>query len=74
MEGLRLFEVLYIVASYNGKDAASFAPTGERVIEKNADGTARRVVRVKYTARQTGNQVQPLELTYTDDGEPFDVK
>ena len=67
-------KLLGFTRSYNGKDAASFAPTGERVIEKNADGTARRVVRVKYTARQTGNQVQPLELTYTDDGEPFDVK
>ena len=67
-------KLLGFTRSYNGKDAASFTPTGERVIEQNADGTARRVVRVKYTARQTGNQVQPLELTYTDDGEPFDVK
>lgn len=56
--------------SYNGKDAASFTPTGERIIEKNADGTAKRVIRVKYTHRQTGNQYQPIELTYTDDGEP----
>ncbi len=60
--------------SYNGKDAASFTPTGERILEKNADGTAKRAIRVKYTTRQTGNQYQPLELTYTDDGEPFDVK
>ncbi len=60
--------------SYDGKDAASFTPTGERILARHADGTAKRVIRVKYTPRQTGTPYQPLELTYTDDGEPFDVK
>ena len=38
------------------------------------DGTARRAIRVTYTTRRTGDPIQPLELTYTDDGTPFDVK
>lgn len=61
------------VRSYNGKPAASFLPTGERVVARGADGAPTRAVRVKYTTRATGDQIQPYELTYTDDGEPFDL-
>ena len=66
--------LLGFTRSYNGKEAASFTPTGDRVLERNPDGTARRALHVKYTTRQTGDPIQPLELTYTDDGVPFDVK
>ena len=44
------------------------------MVERNADGTPKRAVAIVYTARQTGDKLQPLELTYTDNGEPFDVK
>ena len=60
--------------SYNGKETAFFTPKGARVVERNADGTPKRAVAIVYTARQTGDKLQPLELTYTDNGEPFDVK
>ena len=60
--------------SYNGKEAAFFTPTGDRVVARNPDGSARRAVHVSYTSRQTGNPIRPFELTYTDEGEPFDVK
>ena len=60
--------------SFNGVAAADFTPTGERILEKNPDGTARRVVTVKYVPRQTGDRIQPLELSYADDGEPRNLK
>lgn len=66
--------LLGFTRSYNGKEAASFTPTGDRILERNPDGTARRAIRVTYTTRRTGDPIQPLELTYTDDGTPFDVK
>ena len=48
--------------------------TGARILERIPVGTARRAIRVTYTTRRTGDPIQPLELTYTDDGTPFDVK
>ena len=66
--------LLGFTRSYNGKEAASFTPTGDRILERNPDGTTRRAIRVTYTTRRTGDPIQPLELTYTDDGTPFDVK
>ncbi len=66
--------LLGFTRSYNGKAAAFFTPAGDRVLERNPDGTARRALHVKYTPRQTGDPIRPLELTYTDDGVPFDVK
>lgn len=59
---------------YNGRAAASFTMTGDRILEKNPDGTAKRAVRVKYIVRQTNDRIQPMQLTYVDEGEPFDVK
>lgn len=53
--------------SYNGKDAASFAPNGERIIERKPDGTPAKTIPVKYIARSTGDPQQPLELTYMDE-------
>ena len=67
-------DLLGFSRSYNGREAAFFTPKGARVTERNPDGTAKRAVAVAYTARQTGDKLQPLELTYTDNGEPFDVK
>lgn len=67
-------DLLGFSRSYNGQEAAFFTPKGARVTERNPDGTPKRAVAVAYTARQTGNKIQPLELTYTDSGEPFDVK
>ncbi len=65
---------LGFVRSYNGKDAASFTPTGERIIDRAPDGAPGKVVRVKYVPRGTGDAIQPYELTYLDDGEPFEAK
>ena len=55
------------------KPTASFTRTGERIVEKNEDGSPKKLVRVRYIMRKTGNDFQPLELTYTDDGEPMEL-
>ena len=57
-----------------GREPESFTREGERIVEKNPDGTAKRVVRVKYIPRQTGNAVSPVELIAVDDGDPHDSK
>ena len=59
--------------SYNGEASASFTVKGERIVERNPDGTPKRLVRVKYTPRGTGDAIQPVELTYLDDGEPYEA-
>lgn len=60
--------------SYNGEPSASFTVKGERIVERNPDGTPKKLVRVKYTPRGTGDAIQPVELTYLDDGEPYEAK
>lgn len=60
--------------SYNGEPSASFTMKGERIVERNPDGTPKKLVRVKYTPRGTGDAIQPVELTYLDDGEPYEAK
>lgn len=65
------------VRTIKGQEMASFTATGERIVEKNADGSPKTVVRVKYLPR--GNRAGahanlPPELTYVDDGEPFPFK
>jgi len=60
--------------SYNGKDAATFTAAGDRVVERRADGTPAKAVHVKYIPRSSNDQLEPLTLSYIDDGEPFDVK
>ena len=59
--------------SYNGEASASFTVKGERIVERNPDGTPKKLVRVKYTPRGTGDAIQPVELTYLDDGEPYEA-
>ena len=59
--------------SYNGEASASFTAKGERIVERNPDGTPKKLVRVKYTPRGTGDAIQPVELTYLDDGEPYEA-
>ncbi len=56
--------------SRNGTPTASFTPTGERIVSRTADGKPKQLVSVRYLTRRTGNDVTPVELTYTDDGEP----
>ena len=56
--------------TFNGKTAASFTPTQERILEMDAAGKPTKVVPVKYVTRQTGDSFQPLELSYVDEGEP----
>ena len=60
--------------SYNGKDTASFTAAGDRIVERNADGTPAKAIRVKYVPRATNDKLEPLRLSYIDEGEPFDVK
>ena len=60
--------------SYNGKDTAAFTATGDRIVERRGDGTPAKAVHVKYTPRSTNDPLEPLTLSYLDDGEPFDVK
>ena len=62
------------VRSYNGKVASSFLKADERIVETNPDGSPKKLVRVKYMARGTGDAIQPLELTFMDDGEPYEAK
>ena len=59
--------------SYNGEDSASFTVKGERIVERNPDGSPKKLVRVKYMPRGTGDAIQPIELTYMDDGEPYEA-
>ena len=60
--------------SYNGEASASFTVKGERIVERNPDGTPKRLVKVKYMPRGTGDALQPVELTYLDDGDPYEAK
>ena len=57
-----------------GKEVAAFTATGERIVERNADGSPKKVVRVRYLPRGTRNPAHPNlppELTYVDEGTPF---
>ena len=56
-----------------GQSAVEFKSPCERIVEKNPDGSAKRLVRVKYVSRKTGDRTAPFELTYIDDGEPYDA-
>ena len=65
--------LLGYVRSVGGKEVAAFTATGERIVERNADGTPKKVVAVQYLPRSTRNAVHPSlppELTYVDNGEP----
>ena len=60
--------------SYNGKDTAAFTAAGDRIVERNADGSPAKAVHVKYVPRSTNDQLEPVTLSYIDDGDPFDIK
>ena len=60
--------------SYNGKDTAAFTASGDRIVERHADGTPAKAVHVRYTPRSSSDKLEPVTLSYLDDGEPFDVK
>ena len=60
--------------SYNGRDTASFTAAGDRIVERNADGKPTKAVHVRYAPRSSSDKLEPLVLSYLDDGEPFDVK
>ena len=62
------------IRSYNGRDTASFTAAGDRIVERNADGTPAKAVHVRYVPRSSSDKLEPLTLSYLDDGEPFDVK
>ncbi len=50
---------------------ASFTATGERIVDRNADGTPKTVVKVRYLPRNMRNTTHPNlppELTYVDEG------
>jgi hypothetical protein len=51
----------------NGKIAASFAPNGERVISRKADGMPLKTIPVRYLPRNTGVPNEPPELIYMDE-------
>jgi len=58
----------------DGKEVAAFTASGHRIVARRADGTPSKAVRVKYLPRATNDNMEPLTLSYMDDGEPFDVK
>ena len=58
----------------NGKATSDFLPSGQRIVERAPNGEPTKLVRVRYLPRRTGNDLQPMELTFTDDGEPYEVK
>jgi hypothetical protein len=60
--------------SYNGKDTAAFTAVGDRIVERNADGTPAKAVHVKYVPRSTNDQLEPVTLSYIDEGDPFGIK
>ena len=69
--------LLGYVRYLGGKPAAEFTATGERIVEKNADGSAKKVVKIRYLARgnrAVSNLNLPPNLTYLDEGEPYDYR
>ena len=52
------------------KVMASFTADGKRIVERNADGTPKKTVNVRYlprAMRNVGNKAMPPELTYVDE-------
>jgi len=54
--------------------ANEFTANGERIVERRPDGTPKTLQRIRYVPRNTGASMSPVELTYTDDGAPFEAK
>ena len=62
--------LLGYVRTIGGHEMASFTATGERIVERNADGTPKKTVKVRYLPRSTRNAIHPglpPELTYVDE-------
>lgn len=59
--------------SSDGKNSASFIAHNVRITARDPSGKPTKAIAVKYVPRKTGNPVTPVELTYVDDGEPFDL-
>ena len=53
--------------SADGEKRGEFTKRGERILERNADGTPKRKVKVRYITRDTGIPDMPPELTYVDE-------
>lgn len=53
--------------SADGEKRGEFTRRGMRIVERNADGTPRRTVKVRYITRDTGIPDMPPELTYVDE-------
>lgn len=53
--------------SADGEKRGEFTRRGERILERNADGTPKRKVNVRYVTRDTGIPDMPPELTYIDE-------
>lgn len=53
--------------SADGEKRGEFTKRGERILERNADGTPKRKVKVHYITRDTGIPDMPPELTYVDE-------
>ncbi len=56
-----------------GQLIGEFTRADERIVARDAGGKPQQLVKVKYIPRQTGIEMQPLELTFTDDGEPYEA-
>lgn len=54
------------VRTFGGQTNAAFTVTGERILERDADGRPSQTVPVRYLPRQTTDPLQPFELTYID--------
>ena len=55
---------------YGAEKTAEFLSHGLRIASRNADGSPKTVVDVRYLARRSGIPANPAELTFVDVGEP----
>ena len=53
--------------SADGEKRGEFTKRGERIVERAADGTPRRTVKVRYITRDIGVPDMPPDLTYVDE-------
>ena len=66
-------KLLGYVRTIGDQEVAAFTANGERIVERNADGSPKKTVRVRYLPRNMRNSAHPNlppELTYVDEGTP----
>jgi hypothetical protein len=66
-------KLLGYVRTIGDQEVAAFTASGERIVERNADGSPKKTVRVRYLPRRMRNSAHPNlppELTYVDEGTP----